>query len=187
MRGAGRIVTEPCPACQGSSTHLIEERTIAATHPGRHRVRHAPSRSQTKGSTESTRGPPGDLYVAITVSRTRSSSARGTISSVTSRFILSQLHTQEERLEVPTLKGNTVIKIPAGTQHDKTLRIKGLGIPSLQEPDYRRPIICHQDSDSNQADRSSERIAQRICQRERHGRWKRTADGFFDKMKTFFE
>ena len=32
------------------------------------------------------------------------------------------------KLEVPTLKGNTIIKVPAGTQQDKTLRLKGLGI-----------------------------------------------------------
>ena len=35
------------------------------------------------------------------------------------------------RVEVPTLKGNVPFDIPAGTQPDKILRLKGLGIPSL--------------------------------------------------------
>jgi len=33
---------------------------------------------------------------------------------------------------VPTLKGTTVMKVPPGTQPDKVLRLKGLGIPSLK-------------------------------------------------------
>lgn len=33
---------------------------------------------------------------------------------------------------MPTLKGKTLIKVPAGTQPDKTLRLKGLGFPSLK-------------------------------------------------------
>ena len=35
-------------------------------------------------------------------------------------------------MEVPTLKGNTFMKIPAGTQPDKILRLKGLGFPNLK-------------------------------------------------------
>ena len=36
------------------------------------------------------------------------------------------------KIEVPTLKGTTVMKVPPGTQPDKVLRLKGLGIPSLK-------------------------------------------------------
>jgi hypothetical protein len=35
-------------------------------------------------------------------------------------------------LKWPTLKGTTVMKVPPGTQPDKVLRLKGLGIPSLK-------------------------------------------------------
>ena len=36
------------------------------------------------------------------------------------------------KIEVPTLKGTTVMKVPPGTQPDKVLRLKGLGIPESQ-------------------------------------------------------
>ena len=34
------------------------------------------------------------------------------------------------KVEVPTLKGNTVIKVPPGTQQDKVLRLKGWAFPA---------------------------------------------------------
>jgi molecular chaperone DnaJ len=36
------------------------------------------------------------------------------------------------KIEVPTLKGTTVVKIPEGTQHGKVLRLKGLGAPDIK-------------------------------------------------------
>jgi molecular chaperone DnaJ len=35
-------------------------------------------------------------------------------------------------VSAPTIKGNTEIKIPAGTQNGKVFRLKGLGFPSLK-------------------------------------------------------
>ena len=63
--GAGRIVTEPCPACQGRQ-RTYRERTIAV---------HIPAgiesgmrlRLSNEGEHGVNGGPPGDLYVAITV------------------------------------------------------------------------------------------------------------------------
>src|SRR5690606_35564075 len=36
------------------------------------------------------------------------------------------------KVEVPTLNGTTMVKIPEGTQHDHILRLKGLGAPGLK-------------------------------------------------------
>jgi molecular chaperone DnaJ len=35
------------------------------------------------------------------------------------------------RIEVPTLKGKTVLEIPPGTQSGTSFRLKGMGIPKL--------------------------------------------------------
>jgi curved DNA-binding protein len=37
-------------------------------------------------------------------------------------------------VQVSTLGGNLKIKMPAGTQHGKTLRIKGKGMPVYNQP-----------------------------------------------------
>ena len=96
--GAGRIVTEPCPACQGRQ-RTYRERTIAV---------HIPAgiesgmrlRLSNEGEHGVNGGPPGDLYVQLPSNPTRSSSAKGRISSVTFQFSLSQRYS-EERLRSP--------------------------------------------------------------------------------------
>jgi curved DNA-binding protein len=37
-------------------------------------------------------------------------------------------------ISVPTLKGNIVLKIPAGTQPSRSFRLSGKGMPNLKNP-----------------------------------------------------
>ena len=135
--GAGQIVTEPCPTCQGRQ-RVYQERTIAV---------HIPAGIETgmrlrlsnEGEHGVNGGPPGDLYVAITVKPHPDLPAQGhRYRSVTFRSVSSRPYSVE-RVEVPTLKGDTVIKVPPGTQQDKVLRIKGLG--HSQPEGQARPAI----------------------------------------------
>jgi molecular chaperone DnaJ len=181
--GAGHIVTEPCPTCQGRQ-RVYKERTIAV---------HIPAGIETgmrlrlsnEGEHGAHAGPPGDLYVAITVKPHPIFQRNGLdiqcdvpINLVTA--ILGG------KVEVPTLKGNTVIKIPAGTQHDKVLRIKGLGVPSLkggQTGDhlYTIKVQIPTKLTARQKELLMEFAKESGMSMEPDG------DGFFDKMKTFFE
>jgi len=76
-------------------------------------------------------GPPGDLYVALNVKPHSYFIRKG-------QDILYDLHlnfvtaTLGGRVEVPTLEGHSMVKIPEGIQHDKILRLKGLGAPELK-------------------------------------------------------
>ena len=76
-------------------------------------------------------GPAGDLYVAIAVKPHPVFQRKGNDIScdVPISFVTAVLG---GKIEVPTLKGTTVMKVPPGTQPDKVLRLKGLGIPSLK-------------------------------------------------------
>ena len=181
--GAGRIVTEPCATCQGKQ-RTYKERTIAV---------HIPAGIETgmrlrlsnEGEHGANAGPPGDLYVAITVKPHPIFQRKGLdiqcdvpINLVTAVV--------GGKVEVPTLKGNTVIKIPPGTQHDKILRIKGLGIPSLKggatgDHLYTIKVQIPTKLTARQKELLMEFGKESGMSMESDG------DGFFDKMKTFFE
>lgn len=181
--GTGRIVTDPCPACQGRQ-RVYKERTIAV---------HIPAGIETgmrlrlanEGEHGPNNGPPGDLYVAITVKPHSIFQRKGLDIScdVPINLVTAVLG---GKVEVPTLKGNTVIKVPPGTQHDKVLRIKGLGIPSLKgggtgDQIYTIKIKIPTKLTARQKELLMEYAKESGMTMETNG------DGFFDKMKTFFE
>jgi molecular chaperone DnaJ len=181
--GAGQIVTEPCPACQGRQ-RVYKERMIAV---------HIPAGIETgmrlrlsnEGEHGTHAGQPGDLYVAITVKPHPVFQRKGLdiLCDVPINFVTAVLG---GKVEVPTLKGDTIIKIPPGTQHDKVLRIKGLGIPSLKggatgDHLYTIKVQIPTKLTAKQKELLTEFAKESGMSMEADG------DGFFDKMKTFFE
>lgn len=181
--GSGRIVTEPCSTCQGRQ-RTYKERTIAV---------HIPAGIETgmrlrlsnEGEHGVNAGPPGDLYVAITVKPHPLFTRKGNdiLCDVPVSFITAAMG---GKIEVPTLKGTTVIKVPAGTQHDKVLRLKGLGVPSLKgqttgDQLYTIKVQIPTKLTAKQKELLTEFAKESGMSLEPDG------DGFFDKMKTFFE
>ena len=181
--GAGRIVTEPCSACQGRQ-RIYRERTIAV---------HIPAgiesgmrlRLSNEGEHGVNAGPPGDLYVAITVKPHPVFQRQGhdILCDVPIHVVTAILG---GKIEVPTLKGNTVIKIPAGTQQDKTLRIKGLGIPSLKSQNTGDQLFVIKVQIPTKLTARQKELLQEFG-KESGMSMEEDSDGFFDKMKTFFE
>ena len=181
--GSGRIITEPCQTCQGRQ-RVYRERTIAV---------HIPAgietgmrlRLSSEGEHGVNGGPAGDLYVAISVKPHAVFQRKGNdiVCDVPVSFVTAVLG---GKIEVPTLKGTTVMKVPPGTQPDKVLRLKGLGIPSLKHQttgDQLFTIKVHIPTKltAKQRELLTEFAKESGMSMEADG------DGFFDKMKTFFE
>ena len=128
-QGAGQVISEPCTTCRGQK-RIYEERMLSVTIPAgvetgmRLRLSH-------EGEHGVNGGPPGDLYVAITVKPHPHFSRKGNdlLYNLNVSFVTAILG---GKVEVPTLKGATVVKVPEGTQHDKVLRLKGLGVPDIK-------------------------------------------------------
>lgn len=181
--GAGQIISDPCPTCRGRK-RVYRERTLSVNIPAgiESGMR---LRLTNEGEHGVHGGPPGDLYVAITVKPHPIFTRKGNdvVCDVPIPFVTAILG---GKVEVPTLKGSTAIKIPSGTQHDKTIRLKGLGVPSLKG---------HQPGD--QIVRVKIQIPTKLTPRQKElltefakesGMSLDTeGEGFFDKMKTFFE
>ena len=181
--GAGHIVTDPCTSCKGRQ-RIYKERTIAV---------HIPAGIETgmrlrlsnEGEHGANSGPPGDLYVAITVKPHPLFQRKGNdiVCDVPISFLTAILG---GKVEVPTLKGDTILKIPSGTQHDKTLRLKGLGIPSLKGGSTGDQLYTIKVQIPTKLSTKQKELLIEFA-KESGMSMDNSEDGFFDKMKTFFE
>ena len=76
-------------------------------------------------------GPPGDLYVFLTVEDHPLFTREGQdiVCAVPISFTQAALGTE---IDVPTLNGSSKIKIPAGTQPGQVFKLRGKGFPHLR-------------------------------------------------------
>jgi len=181
--GAGQLVGDPCTACQGQK-RIYRERMLAVTIPAgiETGMRLRLSREGEHGMNG---GPPGDLYVAVTVRPHKLFSRKGNdiqidfpINIVTG--ILGG------KVEVPTLKGSTALKIPEGTQPDQVFRLKGLGAPSIKgshpgDQFVRVKVQIPTKLTSRQRELLAAFAKEGGLDKEQNG------DGLFDKVKNMFD
>lgn len=79
-------------------------------------------------------GPAGDLYLTVEVSKHPRFERKGNDLYVTQPVDM-YTATLGGKVGIKTLKGTTVnVTIPKGTDGEKTLRLKGMGMPSYQNP-----------------------------------------------------
>lgn len=132
--GAGRVIEKPCKVCGGAGrTH--KEKTLSVDIPAGvdegNRIRLAG-----EGEAGLRGGAPGDLYVFLSVKPHRLFRREGQhlhcrvpVSMTTAALGGS--------VEVPTLDGGQArITLPEGTQTGKQFRLRGKGMPSLQQSGF---------------------------------------------------
>ena len=126
--GEGRIIDVPCEKCKGHG-RIQQLRRISVKIPAG-----IESGSRLKipreGEVGTRGGPSGDLYVVINVSADEFFERDGTdiICEAPINFVIAGLGGE---IDIPTLDGKTRLKIPAGTQSGRILKIRGKGVPSL--------------------------------------------------------
>jgi molecular chaperone DnaJ len=126
--GEGRIIQVPCRECRGQGT-VEREREVAVRIPAG--VGDGSILRQ-RGGGESGPGSsfPGDLVIYLRVRQhpifTRSGD--DILCAVTIGFPLAALGGE---IKVPTLEGETGLKIPPGTQSGEVFKLRGLGISHL--------------------------------------------------------
>jgi molecular chaperone DnaJ len=127
-RGNGVIVDRPCRACHGTGRERVTKRyqvKIPAGAKDGTRIR-----LKGKGELGQNGGPPGDLYVAVQVEASPLYERRG------ADLVLDVPITYPEAalgasVEIPTPDGPVALKVPAGSESGKLLRVKGRGAPKL--------------------------------------------------------
>jgi molecular chaperone DnaJ len=127
-RGAGKVITKPCTTCRGAG-RVAHERKITVKIPAG--ISHGQQlRLQGEGEAGSAGGPPGHLYVVVHVHEHEFFRRDGLnlFCEIPVNFTTVTLGGE---IQVPTLDGQEIVKVPEGTQTGTTLRLKGKGMPDV--------------------------------------------------------
>ena len=128
--GRGKIIHQPCPDCRGSG-RIRKRRTIQVTIPaGIDNGQTISLRGQ--GHAGSNGGPSGDLIVKIAIKPHKQFTRDGFDVQYTHPISFVEAALGGE-LEIPTIDGKVKYTLPAGTQVGTTFRLRGKGIPRLQQ------------------------------------------------------
>jgi molecular chaperone DnaJ len=127
--GQGETISSPCQTCQGRG---LERRT-------RKKLVNIPGgvdsgtqiRLAGEGQPGINGGPNGNLYVAINVNSHKYFKRRDNNILLDIDINIAQA-TLGAEVEVPTVDGNVMLKIPSGTQPGKVLRMRGKGVPHIR-------------------------------------------------------
>ncbi|PIB26600.1 molecular chaperone DnaJ [Amylibacter kogurei] len=128
--GRGEIVTNPCKTCSGTG-QTQRERSLSVNIPAGvetgTRIRLA-----NEGEAGTRGGPSGDLYIFINVADHELFEREG--SNLFCRVPVSmRTAALGGEIEVPNIDGGkSRVKVPAGAQSGKQMRLKGKGMPALR-------------------------------------------------------
>lgn len=184
--GSGRVIEEPCPHCHGRG-RVQEEKTLSVKVPAGvdngDRIR-----LSGEGERGEYGGPAGDLYVQIHVQPhpifTREDN--NLYCQVPIGFATAALGGE---LEVPTLDGKVMLKIPPGTQTGKMFRLRGKGVRSVRGG-VVGDLICRVaiETPVNLTERQKELLREfEDSMREGGSRHNPQSHSWLDGVKSFFE
>jgi molecular chaperone DnaJ len=128
--GEGEIVSTPCHTCKGAKRIQVTRKikvTIPAGVDDGTQIRLAG-----EGEAGTRGGPPGNLYIVISVKKHPFFQREGDdlLLDLPINFVQAALG---DEVRVPILpEGEVTLTIPPGTQHGKTFRIKEQGVPHLR-------------------------------------------------------
>ncbi|MCL4113449.1 UNVERIFIED_CONTAM: hypothetical protein GTU68_008700 [Idotea baltica] len=128
--GTGQVITANCNTCKGEGRNYESETLEIDIPAGVEDSMQLSMRG--KGNAGKNGGPAGDLLISIEVKEDEflARDGQNIIYDLFLNFADAALGTS---VEVPTLGGKVKIKIPAGTQAGKILRLRGKGLPSVQD------------------------------------------------------
>jgi molecular chaperone DnaJ len=180
-RGEGSVVEDPCRRCRGQgrveSRKTLEVKIIPGVDED------IQQRFAGQGEAGPRGGPPGDLFLAFHVEPHPQLARRG-------QDLIYELPVSVpqavlgDHITVPTVDGEHVVDVPAGTQHGKVLKLAGFGVPHVRTG-RRGDQLCvvhvvvptHLSSEER---KSYEQLGQR------EGRPAEVRKGFFDHLRGAF-
>lgn len=126
--GSGRIITKPCPSCRGSGRQKNRKRLTLRIPAGVDTGSRLRLAGRGEGGVRG--GPAGDLYVVLHVKPhdVFERSGNDLMCEVPVPMTVAALGGE---VLVPTLDGTTAVKIDAGTEPGRILRLRGKGAPSV--------------------------------------------------------
>lgn len=182
--GAGKIIRDPCKKCAGQGRvkkeKALKVKIPAGIESGR-RIRLAG-----EGEAGFRGGPPGDLYVLLSVKAHKLFKRDGANLHCRVPIPMTTAALGGE-IEVPIVSGSrTKVKIPEGTQTGQQLRLKGKGMPILRSEAVGDMFIEVQVETPMNLNRKQQDLLKELDKSlggTAQGKHSPEATGFFTKMK----
>ncbi|MGI5971757.1 MAG: molecular chaperone DnaJ [Oscillospiraceae bacterium] len=176
--GSGKIIHQPCETCRGSGFQKKQRKISVSIPAGIDDGQAISLRGQ--GGAGRNGGPAGDVIVSITVRPHELFERSGT--SVYSTFSIGIVEASlGAEVEVPTLDGKVKYTVPEGTQSGTTFRLRGKGIPNVDNPrirgDHFVQIVVQTPENLN------ERQKELLREFGKSLKGQQQEHGFFDKKK----
>jgi len=127
--GAGETIASPCHTCRGRGLEQRTRRKVVSIPGGVDGGTQI--RLGGEGQPGANGGPNGNLYITINVQPHKFFRRRDNDIVLDLDINVAQAALGAE-VEVPTVDGKASLKIPAGTQPGKVLRMRGKGVPHLR-------------------------------------------------------
>jgi molecular chaperone DnaJ len=127
-QGAGERIDDPCPSCRGEGRTAHDRTLTIAVPTGVDEG--ARLRLTGEGNAGRSGGPPGDLFVVLSVAAHEQFRREGAdvVLAWTIPFATAVLGGS---VKVPTLHGDEPLEVPAGTTAGRVFTLRGKGIPRL--------------------------------------------------------
>ena len=136
--GTGQIIGDPCQACRGETRVTKELKLNVKVPPGVQdgtRIRYTG-----EGDAGRMGGPKGDLYVVLSIRAHDFFERDGNDLRCIVPISFPQAALGAE-IEIPGIDGPVSLKIPEGVQSGKELRVRGRGVPILNEKGHGDLVV----------------------------------------------
>jgi molecular chaperone DnaJ len=182
--GRGEVIDDPCPNCGGAG-RVTRERTLSVNVPAGvedgTRIRLAG-----EGEAGIRGGPPGDLYIFLSVKPHSLFQRDGAdlFCQVPISLVTAALGGE---FTVPTLDGSDAkVKVPEGTQTGKQFRLRGKGMTVLRSRDMGDLYIQVMVETPQKLTRRQRELLLEF-ERESSGETHPESAGFFTRVREFFD
>ena len=181
--GSGQVIKDKCGECYGQGTKKkkveLSVKVPAGIDHGQRLKLSGEGDSGTRG------GMAGDLYAVIQIQEHEFFERDGFDVYCDVPISFSQAALGAE-IEVPTLGGRVAMKIPAGTQSGKRMRLKGKGIAKLGGYGFGDQILSIQVETPSHLNAEQRELFERLSELEEKAEGS-ISKGFFEKVKEFFQ
>jgi molecular chaperone DnaJ len=178
----GSVITDPCQGCRGEGRAAIEVKLNVKVPPGVEegtRIRYAG-----EGDAGRMAGPKGDLYVILSIRPHDFFERHGHDLHCVIPISFPQAALGAE-FEIPGIDGPAAIKIPEGTQSGREVRVRGRGVPFLNDKGRGDLIVKVDVQIPRKLSRAQRDLVSKLAETMAVDN-KPAAPGLMDKMKDLF-
>ena len=180
--GTGSVIGDPCQTCRGDGRAATEIKLNVKVPPGVEdgtRIRYAG-----EGDAGRLAGPKGDLYVILSIRPHDFFERQGHDLHCVIPISFPQAALGDE-IEIPGIDGPVSIKIPEGTQSGKEVRVRGRGVPYLNERGKGDLVVKVVVQVPRKLSRQQREVVNKLAETLSVDN-KPTAPGLIEKMKDLF-